>query len=116
MENHSGKKKFICQHCNKSLSSKASLNQHIRIHTGEKPFKCNHCDRAFAAKSTLTSHLKMHTEGKKTFECQHCNKLFSWRSSLDRHMKTHITDCSLSSKDKTIMLSLGNTGEFTREL
>ncbi len=69
------KKSFTCTQCGKSLTSKHSLENHMRIHTGERPFTCNQCGKSFTCKRNLKLHLRVHT-GKKLFTCKQCGKSF----------------------------------------
>ena len=47
-----------CQTCEKWLSSKLKLKNHMRIHTGERPFQCNFCPMSFLSEGTMYGHQK----------------------------------------------------------
>ena len=51
---------FVCPTCDKRLSSKQNLKEHMFIHTGEMPYKCTQCEAAFRQNSQLSSHKKIH--------------------------------------------------------
>merc|ERR1712098_242773 len=53
-----GEKKFKCDKCPKSFSSKAGLSNHTIIHSGDKPFKCDQCSYSGNQKGNLKSHIK----------------------------------------------------------
>ena len=56
-------KKFKCDSCPKTFSSKNGLNSHTIIHSGDKPFKCEQCSYAGNQKGNLRSHIKrMHVK------------------------------------------------------
>ena len=86
--NHSGRKVFVCDQCDKGFTQKSTLNTHLLIHKGVKSFVCNHCNKGFSQKSTLRGHLLIHT-GKKPYVCDHCNKGFSHKTNLKSHLLTH---------------------------
>lgn len=58
---------FKCNLCNKSLSTKQSLKEHLYTHSGEKPYKCLEagCGVLFRQSSQLSNHKKVHLEIKK---------------------------------------------------
>lgn len=61
------KAKLKCNHCDKCLSSRQNLREHLYIHTGEKPYACNEpeCGQAFRQGSLLSIHKRIHLEVKK---------------------------------------------------
>ncbi|KAF2367385.1 Zinc finger C2H2-type [Trinorchestia longiramus] len=83
--------RFQCSLCQKSFSSRAYLNEHIRWHSGEKPHVCDECGMAFAQKCNLKMHKRIHT-GERPFMCGICGKTFSRSSHLKGHMLQHTGD------------------------
>ena len=77
-------KKFECNVCSKSFSTKQAMVIHGRFHSNEKPYVCNTCKMEFAWQSGLKQHEKIHS-GKKPFECKTCNKTFSRLDHLRNH-------------------------------
>ncbi|XP_076063981.1 uncharacterized protein LOC143038542 isoform X2 [Oratosquilla oratoria] len=55
---HSNDRNFVCSHCEKTFTTKASLVRHLRTHTGETPFACPYCGQNFKEHGTLSRHLK----------------------------------------------------------
>ena len=93
-----------CDICDKILSTKQSLVQHIRVHNGEKPYKCQVCSKKFTEGGTLTKHVRVHT-GEKPYQCQVCSKKFTEGGHLTKHMRVHIGEkpyqCQVCSKKFT---------------
>ena len=53
---------FICDICNKGLSSKKTIRLHMAIHMKRRRFECNHCSKTFTSKYTLIGHKRrIHT-------------------------------------------------------
>ena len=72
-KDHSTKKTFECNHCNKVFPKNYLLLIHLNSHTGEKPFRCSLCSQRYANPSSLDIHLKTH-DGENPFSCQYCGK------------------------------------------
>ena len=81
-------KKFSCQICHRSYSTKSNLNKHMKIHDESKAFKCDICLKLFVSKADLNAHYRTHT-GERPFGCHICDKRFLQKSNLVRHQATH---------------------------
>ena len=46
-------KKFVCEQCEKQLSSKHSLENHLLFHSNTKSVPCDQCDKFFRTKYSL---------------------------------------------------------------
>ncbi|XP_031169261.1 uncharacterized protein LOC116060041 isoform X4 [Sander lucioperca] len=113
-----------CDKCEKTYSSRASLNVHRRIHTGETPYLCSHCGRGFRTSSGLDFHVRIHTgdrrykcpicgktsiqhmmrhmrmhRGEKNFLCTECGKAFLTSGELKLHMRSHTGERPYTCKD-----------------
>jgi KRAB domain-containing zinc finger protein len=84
------KKSYICDICNKGLTSACILKEHKLRHAGERPFRCDYpkCTYRSIKKSALESHKIVHTRGK-PYQCNQCAKAFFILASLKKHEKTH---------------------------
>ena len=85
------KKSFVCPTCNKTFSSRYSLNVHMNIHSESKPYECPHtnCRKCFRTKSALNTHINLtHTEIKDNI-CTICGKAFAKAWLLRQHMTRH---------------------------
>ena len=53
---------FVCLLCDKRLSSKQNLNEHMNTHTGRNPYLCPYddCGERFKHASQLSIHKKLH--------------------------------------------------------
>jgi len=50
------RKQYLCSECGRQMTSKSSLDIHVRTHTGDRPFMCPICGREFRANGNLTRH------------------------------------------------------------
>ncbi|GJQ71737.1 hypothetical protein Trydic_g11430 [Trypoxylus dichotomus] len=77
-------KKFECNFCHKTYTTKAVLRKHQKRH--KKAFQCTKCDKQFDSEDLLDKHVKLHS-GYRPFSCTHCANSFSEEGSLKTHMK-----------------------------
>ena len=85
---HSGDEKVVCDICNKTYSSKHSLNTHLLTHSQEKKHKCRYCNTRFRLAATLKRHERRHT-GERPHKCPVCTQCFIDISELNRHLAVH---------------------------
>jgi len=77
-----------CDQCDKTLSSKQALQQHVQqIHIREElnPVKCDQCNKTFSISTLLQRHVqRMHS-----FICEYCSQQLESREAYVEHFKTH---------------------------
>lgn len=49
-----------CPRCQRILSSRQNLRQHLAIHTGDRPYQCQFCLQHFRQSSQLSLHRREH--------------------------------------------------------
>ena len=82
-------RKFSCQICNKTFSSKNGLYKHHKTkHDESNPNKCKICLKVFPTNHHLDMHRRVHT-GEKTHVCSTCGKGFTTKGNLQTHQTTH---------------------------
>ena len=92
-ENVQIKKKAIAcnfEGCTVKLSSRSSLNGHIRnVHKKEKPFECNQCLKKFKKRANLRRHTDAVHAKLKPYQCEEagCSKEFSTKTLLKSHVR-----------------------------
>lgn len=79
---HLKTKKMLCDSCPKYFSSRHAISEHVKIHR-KNVFACNVCDYTSALKSSFKNHQLNHA-GK--VECHICNRKVIW---LRLHMEIH---------------------------
>ena len=82
----------LCKICGKKLSSKISLNNHMKIHSNEKTMTCHVCGKTFKHRFNLVRHLKVIHEGLREHECPDCGKKFRSQGELEDHRNVHETN------------------------
>lgn len=78
--------------CQRKLSRRHQLEEHIRVHVDPGAFKCNICGKCCTNRRTLSNHMyEQHTEQgqERSFECPICHKKFAKKPVWKRHMEIH---------------------------
>merc|ERR1712226_672760 len=79
-------KKFKCDICEKSYTSKQILAKHVDVfHKGLKNHCCDQCGKAFGRLATLRVHMLRHT-GKCPFKCIYCELGFKEKRNMLKHI------------------------------
>ncbi|XP_045105920.1 zinc finger protein 37A-like [Portunus trituberculatus] len=86
---HRGERKFVCQQCDKTFTSRIGLRQHILRHSGVRNYECQECGKKFITKSELTRHTLTHSGVRNYYECLQCGKKFTTKGYLTTHTLTH---------------------------
>ena len=81
--------KFQCEFCDKKMTTKYALKNHIMGHKGEKPFECSECGTKFSVKAVYKYHTK-HKHGKANMnlerqQCPICPETFKNLVLLRKH-------------------------------
>lgn len=75
-----------CDQCEKLFTSQSILDRHCSIeHPKGDVYKCVDCDKVLSKKEDLIDHMKAHPVSK-PYSCKQCNKEFSRKYHLDRHV------------------------------
>ncbi|XP_076105475.1 uncharacterized protein LOC143073659 [Mytilus galloprovincialis] len=82
-------KRWQCQLCSKSYTTKHNLITHILDHNGIKPHLCMVCGKYFKQLSHLNTHMLTH-DNIKPHVCTICGKEFTQISHLKRHQTVHL--------------------------
>ena len=75
---------YLCQFCNKNLTTETSLKRHLLIHKNLKPFYCSCCEKSFRQKSALKAHERVHNGFR--YDCKKCERKFITKSLLNQHI------------------------------
>ena len=78
----------LCEICNKSFSSKLTLENHMKIHNDERTYECDACDKKFVCDSHLRNHKKTHETDQNSVKCPHCEKTVANLGNLQRHIRS----------------------------
>merc|ERR1712126_250095 len=65
-------KTHVCEICDKSCTSAATLKTHLLGHTEEKPFSCELCNYTGTSPGSLKKHMLNHI-GEKPHNCKLCS-------------------------------------------
>ena len=102
---------FVCQICNKVLTNKRNLKNHIlKSHSNARNFICDFeiagqetdntdiaatkkiCGKAFKYKCDLERHRREHT-GDMFGPCPRCGRLFNSKGNFKKHVKANLKSC-----------------------
>ncbi|XP_045541330.1 zinc finger protein 91-like [Papilio machaon] len=92
MDSHNARAKgdLVCEPCNRTFSSKATYDQHMKVsmrHVSENDFKymCSECGKRFANKTRLRDHVDWDHLKNYVHKCTECQKVFKSHTSLYLH-------------------------------
>ena len=76
-----------CSECDKTFSSKGSLDRHFQHHTGQYSYFCSQCNKGFNNSYNFKEHMKGH-EGT-GYLCDYCGKVFKSKKGHGYHQSEH---------------------------
>ena len=81
-------KAYRCPICSKKLTSKVTLNNHIKqVHDKTNHVKCELCPRTFNYPSELKKHVLCRHTAPTKFPCSQCSYVTNHKSSLNQHFR-----------------------------
>ncbi|XP_055609193.1 zinc finger protein 569-like [Uranotaenia lowii] len=88
---HHRNEKFFITCCNRQLTSKHHIMEHIAFHQKPGTIKCDHCEATFFSERCCIAHIKRKhgTKEEKLFQCPHCPEVFDSRNHLVLHSYKH---------------------------
>ncbi|KAF5294317.1 hypothetical protein FQR65_LT10770 [Abscondita terminalis] len=102
---------FACATCKKTYTHKTQLIIHIRTH---RPFVCTVCKISFKQKSHLMGHVRIHN-GKKSFRCNKCPKRFLKSGPLRIHkIKEHVNGSNKITFPQNDLNEINSSNEIRR--
>ena len=81
----SGKRVYLCRHCEFQSAMRRSVVSHERVHSDERPFQCSHCPYRAKRRFEITVHERTHTN-ERPLACPHCEMRFKAHGSLRWHL------------------------------
>ncbi|XP_065086637.1 transcription factor grauzone-like [Ochlerotatus camptorhynchus] len=78
--------------CNKKLSKRYTILDHIDFHANPDVFRCEVCGKKYKNKDTLNAHTlcRHSSEDQRPFKCDLCPQSFAQKSALALHMERHV--------------------------
>ncbi|XP_062549581.1 zinc finger protein 62-like [Armigeres subalbatus] len=104
-------KKLIIKCCNKNLSRRYDLLDHIALHLNPNHFQCDGCDKAYQRKVDLINHrLRAHGNDEDSpFKCDQCQASFPKSYLLKAHLTKHVqVECDICRKVLSNPVALRN--------
>jgi len=81
-------KTYQCSICSKKLTSKVTLNNHIKqMHDKSNHVKCDHCPNTYALPSDLKKHILMKHTARTKFPCSQCSFVTNRKDHFKRHFR-----------------------------
>uniref|UniRef100_A0A2C9LHW7 C2H2-type domain-containing protein n=1 Tax=Biomphalaria glabrata TaxID=6526 RepID=A0A2C9LHW7_BIOGL len=80
-------KRYLCEHCMKTFTTRPNRDRHARVHTGERPYKCDLCEMAFFRGDDLKYHRTTRHPSAQPYVCNRCSVSFTWGRDLERHIR-----------------------------
>ncbi|CAG5129307.1 unnamed protein product [Candidula unifasciata] len=81
LEDKSG---YFCKHCDKMLSERYRMMNHVKLHLTKRLFECPTCNKCFSCRYLLLKHKKTHN---KPHVCVVCGEAFTRKFFLMLHRK-----------------------------
>ena len=95
---YKGTQMVFCSLCDKTFSSKSSMDKHMPFHSKKKTFElkeikvfCSLCDKTFASKSAMDKHMPFHSlepNENKRYPCPLCPGIYINVESLTKHISS----------------------------
>ncbi|XP_064602846.1 zinc finger protein 3-like [Liolophura sinensis] len=89
---HSDKKPFNCDQCQRPFKFYHSYKLHMLQHKGLRPHKCSQCDKTYLTANHLKQHVQVVHANTRNYSCSTCGKKFGYLNSLKVHEKLHTSD------------------------
>lgn len=93
------KKKFTCNYCDRSFTTKYYKNKHEKLHSLTTSQSIEESRDSSDDSKTVQKRKRRKKNKQKKFKCKHCDQLFTYKTAKEKHEKLHVSKTIKNEED-----------------